>query len=401
MAVNIHHGISGDQKKTILHSNLTEEGKPRCLKCDDKCPGLEQHYWRKVCRNCRCSVDDHAIQPSTESNGREPINLLLDSIPRQGTQRDLLERLERLNVDDYDTLSHITDPEHDIVLSRIISENMKSQKFIAMLPKDKQMFAAQLRRRQLQRQLPLHDLHQKFCASLTETELHKFHKFISKRKHKSAGIGRIGDVPKDSQFTCHRCSKVMEPRGITVIADRLGRTTAWHPGCFTCTTCKELLVDMIYFYRNDDIYCERHYADSIYPRCAACDEVIFAREYTQAEKQAWHVQHFCCWFCDAPLAGQRYIANNGNPYCVFCFDRLYSKICHTCGKTITADSPGLSHGEFNWHACPHCFSCNGCGKNLINKQFLLKDGFLFCGQDCKQKNPPKHNDHVSATHFHA
>jgi hypothetical protein len=55
-------------------------------------------------------------------------------------------------------------------------------------------------------------------------------------------------------------------------------------------------------------------------------QIIFAREYTQAEKQAWHVQHFCCWFCDAPLAGQRYIANNGNPYCIVCFDRLYSKV---------------------------------------------------------------------------
>jgi prickle len=31
---------------------------------------------------------------------------------------------------------------------------------------------------------------------------------------------------------------------------------------------------MIYFCRNEEIYCERHYADTIYPRCAACDEVI-------------------------------------------------------------------------------------------------------------------------------
>lgn len=69
-----------------------------------------------------------------------------------------------------------------------------------MLPKDKQMFAAQLRRRQLQRQLPLHDLHTKFCSSLTEKELNKFHKFVTKRKHKSAGIGEIGDLPKHTQF---------------------------------------------------------------------------------------------------------------------------------------------------------------------------------------------------------
>lgn len=81
-------------------------------------------FYRKVCRNCRCSVDDHDIQTPVEQNGREPINLLLDSIPRQGSQQDILERLEKLNVDDYDTLTQIAGPEHDIVLSRIISENM-------------------------------------------------------------------------------------------------------------------------------------------------------------------------------------------------------------------------------------------------------------------------------------
>lgn len=55
-------------------------------------------------------------------------------------------------------------------------------------------------------------------------------------------------------------------------------------------------------------------------------QIIFAREYTQAENQAWHVQHFCCWYCDTPLAGLRYIAQQNNPYCVQCFDRLYSKV---------------------------------------------------------------------------
>ena len=31
-----------------------------------------------------------------------------------------------------------------------------------------------------------------------------------------------------------------------VIADKIpGRV--WHPGCFTCTTCDEILVDLIYF----------------------------------------------------------------------------------------------------------------------------------------------------------
>ena len=63
-----------------------------------------------------------------------------------------------------------------------------------MLPEDKQEFASQLRRRQLQRQLPLHDLDPRFCTSLNEKETAKYEKFIEKRRKKAAGIGQIGEV---------------------------------------------------------------------------------------------------------------------------------------------------------------------------------------------------------------
>ena len=78
----------------------------------------------------------------------------------------------------------------------------RSQTYIAMLPKDKQLFAAQLRRRQLQRQLPLHDLHSKFCDSVTEKELQKFLKFAEKRKNKAAGIGNVGSIPDQGIRVC-------------------------------------------------------------------------------------------------------------------------------------------------------------------------------------------------------
>lgn len=30
-----------------------------CNDCGDKCPGLDLHFWRKVCRNCKCRKDQH------------------------------------------------------------------------------------------------------------------------------------------------------------------------------------------------------------------------------------------------------------------------------------------------------------------------------------------------------
>lgn len=68
------------------------------------------------------------------------------------------------------------------------------------MPPDKQLFAAQLRRRQLQKQLPLHDLHPKFCSSLTESELAKFHKFCNKRRQKAAGVGQVMEVKEATNF---------------------------------------------------------------------------------------------------------------------------------------------------------------------------------------------------------
>lgn len=47
----------------------------------------------------------------------------------------------------------------------------------------------------------------------------------------------------------------------------------FHPQCFTCETCDELLIDLTYCVNEEKIYCERHYAELLKPRCSACDEV--------------------------------------------------------------------------------------------------------------------------------
>ncbi|GAA6066390.1 testin isoform X1, partial [Tachysurus ichikawai] len=39
-----------------------------CLKCKDKCEGFELHFWRKICRNCKCGLEDHDVQLQSEEN---------------------------------------------------------------------------------------------------------------------------------------------------------------------------------------------------------------------------------------------------------------------------------------------------------------------------------------------
>lgn len=33
----------------------------KCNVCGDSCPGLDLHFWRKTCKNCKCHQDLHDI----------------------------------------------------------------------------------------------------------------------------------------------------------------------------------------------------------------------------------------------------------------------------------------------------------------------------------------------------
>lgn len=51
--------------------------------------------------------------------------------------------------------------------------------------------------------------------------------------------------------------------------------------------CNELLVDLIYFHQDGKIYCGRHHAERLKPRCTACDEVDAHHMHTHT--------HVCTW----------------------------------------------------------------------------------------------------------
>lgn len=73
--------------------------------------------------------------------------------------------------------------------------------------------------------------------------------------------------------SCYCCQLIMKEGDPAIYAERAGYDKLWHPACFVCSSCHELLVDMIYFWKNGKLYCGRHYCDSEKPRCAGCDEV--------------------------------------------------------------------------------------------------------------------------------
>uniref|UniRef100_A0A914UHU3 LIM zinc-binding domain-containing protein n=1 Tax=Plectus sambesii TaxID=2011161 RepID=A0A914UHU3_9BILA len=159
---------------------------------------------------------------------------------------------------------------------------------------------------------------------------------------------------------------------------------AWHPNCFRCVTCEQPLVDMLYFYKDGNYYCGRHFGDTMYPRCGGCDELIFAKEYTRAEDKDWHLNHFCCFGCDLELGGHRYMVKLDQPYCLNCYMTKFARLCHRCNNKIGPDVQRISHKELHWHASPECFLCYECNGNLLNKRFIVKNDSVFCSSDCKK-----------------
>ena len=58
-------------------------------------------------------------------------------------------------------------------------------------------------------------------------------------------------------------------------------------------------------------------------------QLILAKEYTLAEDKNWHIDHFCCWECDSPLGGQRYVTRDVHPFCILCYEELFARECST------------------------------------------------------------------------
>lgn len=165
----------------------------------------------------------------------------------------------------------------------------------------------------------------------------------------------------------------------------------WHPGCFKCTTCQELLVDLVNFYNNADgrVYCGRHHSELTKPRCPACDEIIFSEECTEAEGKSWHMHHFVCHECNELLGGQRYYMKQDIPYCCKCFENVLTEYCATCGQLIENGQAQVSFEDQHWHNSEKCFKCNNCCKPLTDGSgFIPRQGLIFCSNECTRYSKP-------------
>ncbi|XP_037036047.1 protein prickle-like isoform X2 [Bradysia coprophila] len=266
--------------------------------------------------------------------------------------------------------------------------------YFSQIPEDKIPYVnsagEKYRVRQLLQQLPPHDNEVRYCHSLTDEERKELRLFSAQRKREALGRGSVKQLT--TSRPCEGCEEPQSSGDIVIFASRFGQNVSWHPGCFICCVCKELLVDLIYFHREGRLYCGRHHSETLKPRCSACDEIILADECTEAEGRAWHMKHFACFECDKQLGGARYIMRDGKPYCLCCFDAMFAEYCDYCGEPIGVDQGQMSHDGQHWHATDHCFSCSTCRCSLLGRPFLPRRGAIYCSIACSKGEPPTPSD---------
>ncbi|KAM9100577.1 prickle-like protein 2 isoform 1-T1 [Sarcophilus harrisii] len=375
--------FSRSSRKRLSSRSLSGLGEPErgqpCNACGDQCPGFALHKWRKICLHCKCPQEEHIVTVM-------PLEM-------EKTVSKLMFDFQRNSTSDDDSGCALE--EYAWVPPGLKPEQV--HQYYSCLPEEKVPYVnspgEKLRIKQLLHQLPPHDNEVRYCNSLDEEEKRELKLFSNQRKRENLGRGNVRPFPVTmTGAICEQCGGQINGGDIAVFASRAGHGVCWHPSCFMCTVCNELLVDLIYFYQDGKMYCGRHHAECLKPRCAACDEIIFADECTEAEGRHWHMKHFCCFECEAVLGGQRYIMKEGRPYCCRCFESLYAEYCDACAQHIGIDQGQMTYDGQHWHATEACFCCAHCKKSLLGRPFLPKQGQIFCSRACSAGEDPNGSD---------
>ncbi|CAD5219027.1 unnamed protein product [Bursaphelenchus okinawaensis] len=399
-----------EKPKLVLSHDLGAGA--NCLKCD--CPGLDLHFWRKRCKICTCRADDHDIKLPSD---HDYCNLIKQNI-NPGKIQIEEEKFNSVNGRVKEGKGKV-DCKLDSTIEekiRLLKEKLEwlpsedvaiTEKYLSALDeKDRPVKGTeggQKRRQRLQYQLPVYDCFPDSAVSVETPEVrNELAKFVKKAQDNVAMgqvvhsdtvnlqqkgyCGQITTTPHGKVTTCYHCNQFVQPDSVGVLPSNKSAkvTDIWHPGCFKCEDCNDLLADLLYFHKDGKYLCGRHYCEKTYDRCAGCDELILDKQYTRAEERSWHVKHFSCFGCDKSFINEDYVNKDDMFYCLQCYLVKFAKTCFGCGHKIAATETFIVHKDFYWHKSPKCFRCRKCAKYLETR-FLFKNNNIYCSDVCKRE----------------
>ncbi|KAJ3633698.1 hypothetical protein MTP99_010631 [Tenebrio molitor] len=225
----------------------TDVGQP-CTECSKCMVGYQPHNWRKNCKNCKCLKEGHEIVAEHGARSRLGLTSNHDGLDARSLGYTFVPAglTTARQVDQY----YSSLPTHEVPKLGSKGENARLQRIVKQLPKQ--------------------DLALTACKFIEDSVKSSYQDFISARNEIALDVGIAKPAPPNS--ICDGCNRSIPNQQVSVVAPRMGKLI-WHPACFRCTTCQDLLVDLSYCVHDEKIYCERHYAELLKPRCEGCDEV--------------------------------------------------------------------------------------------------------------------------------
>ncbi|PIL23473.1 hypothetical protein GSI_14784 [Ganoderma sinense ZZ0214-1] len=207
------------------------------------------------------------------------------------------------------------------------------------------------------------------------------------------------EAAKRSGLVCGGCGGAIIGRIVSAMDMR------WHPGCFRCCVCDELLENLSSYAHDGRPYCHLDYHEQFAPRCYHCETAIVDERFITLDdpelgKRTYHEQHFFCAECGDPFlppadpgAPPRTFAGDGafttsaeddvgftvykgHPYCETCHVRLRMPKCKKCKKSIRDGMQAVEALGGKW--CWECFTCASCDRPFENPAFFQREGKPFC-----------------------
>lgn len=190
------------RRELLKRSKLGHEsgaGAP-CNECQDKCPGLDLHFWRKVCRNCMCRKDQHMC-PDDEATGWAQFEILGQIRAKPACKLEYIFiyiYIYILCVIPYLTVIKIKALASQPVQVEwvppnaapdVVSDYMETLG-TAQIPVAGSE-AANKRKQQLEFQVPPHDLDAALCDNLTGTEAQQLQQYVQKLRDQCVGQGIV------------------------------------------------------------------------------------------------------------------------------------------------------------------------------------------------------------------
>ncbi|VDD80849.1 unnamed protein product [Mesocestoides corti] len=110
-------------------------------------------------------------------------------------------------------------------------------------------------------------------------------------------------------------------------------------------------------------------------RCAKCGQEITG-QVVIALGQKWHQRCFVCQGCHTTLQGKQFVNKDGEVYCIDCRKQKFDPRCHKCHLKIDPTVRYPIDGDRSFHR--ECFVCSKCGTSLDGRRFCMKDDQYVC-----------------------